>query len=69
MKGSNECFRSVYLDLRRLGLPGKSPCLEVQCRMKSSCPLYFPNRTCEILIIYSLVLFLLKFPLNVDFVP
>ena len=53
-----------------LGLPGKSPCLEIQSRMKSSHPLsYFPNKTYEILILHSLVLFFRNFPVEVDFLP
>ena len=48
-----------------LGLPGKSTCLENQCRMKSNHPLlYFSS---EILNLHSVVLFFLNFPLEVWF--
>ena len=58
MKTNNKCFRHVYLDLSMLGLPGKSLCLENQCRMKSNHPLScFANRTCEILNLHSVVQF------------
>ena len=40
MNANSECFCHVYLDLSRLGLPGKSPCLENIARL----PMNFLSR-------------------------